>query len=122
MSVEETNERQESALSKLRANIEAQREEKQINTEDNTIHLLLKKPLELVNVPLVIIEGVTEFNLERYEQLCDQTNALYHNYLFSRENIDPKIGETLDQFEQSIKTFVTTFDGVINEGCKIRWS
>lgn len=117
MSIEETNDKQAINLSKLRASIKIQQDSRQKVEEERRASIPVKK-LELLEVPAITIESATEFNLERHTQLCECVNALYHNYLFAKESWK----ENEDNFEEAMKELASTYEELINEGLKIRWS
>ena len=84
--VELTNQKQEGALSKLRASIQAQRElrikvDESLNSLGRVSLKVSVPKLELVDVPELTIESGAEFNLDRYYELCNRAEKLYHNYL-----------------------------------------
>jgi len=121
--VEETNKKQDSNLSKLRASIEAQRKARvSAETIKNTFGEEILKPLELKPVPEITFEDNTEFNLERHGQLCERADVLYHNFLVGKQSLVLSDDNSIMAFEWTIKELCGGIDEVVDEGTKIRWS
>ena len=111
---------QESALSKLRASIEAQREQR-LAVFQASLDLPPPK-LELVDVPEITIESATEFNLERYQLLCERCDRLFHNYLYAKENLVFSDDNSIMAFEGAIKLLTECIELTLVESVKIRFS
>ena len=119
--VELTNEKQESALSKLRESIQAQQEKRATGNSDVNYYATPPK-LELVDVPELTIESATEFSLERYGQLCERTDKAFHNYLCHKTMLDAIKIETLVAFEEALKLLTECIELTLVESVKIRFS
>ena len=117
--VELTNEKQESALSKLRASIQAQRDARSAVFQSS---LELPQRMELITVPEITIESATEFSLERYGQLCERTDKAFHNYLCHKTMLDAIKIETLVAFEEALKLLTECIELTLVESTKIRFS
>ena len=124
LGVELTNEKQENALGRLRASIQAQREQRSAVFQSE---LPLPPRMELWEVPEVTIKGVCEFNLNRYEELCGRVNSLYHNYLYWKIELKDKSSilervAVIDTFEEALKDLTECVEETIEEGLKVRFS
>ena len=112
---------QESALSKLRASIQAQQEKRA--TGDSNVNVFVEpRKLELLNVPEISVESGVEFNAERYEQLCAKTDVIFHNYLYAKENLVFSDDNSIMAFEGAIKLLTECIELTLVESVKIRFS
>lgn len=109
MSVEETNQGQTNRLDQLRAAIQERKEV--FETVKETPHLL--QALSYSPVPSLTILSTSEFQMERYEQLCLIIDVLYFNWKLASKNNE--------QVEERLKDLATWVDVWIFESIKPRW-
>lgn len=108
--IEDTNKQQADSLSALRQSIQANKmlfDKKQMDQ----IEIF---PMEYRDIPCLLMEDQSEFQQERYTELCMMVDTLYWNYKVSIEKNENIV--------EKLKELTKWVDELLFEAIKPRWS
>lgn len=115
--MENSNNGQKKALLTLREKIEQRKKERTI-IESPLQESNLKVIHSLMEVPEIKEPNdIAEFDMERYEQLTRKVDALYNNYIVSKQ----EFLKASDGMAESLKDLANSLDETLSEGTKPRW-
>lgn len=111
------NEGQNSALQQLRESIKMQQADNAMEMMKDAIERLEKYDIPMEVPEIKEPSDSFEFDLERYQQLTRKVDALYNNYLVSKQEFI----QSSDKMAIQLKELANTLDETLSESIKPRF-
>lgn len=118
MSIDDLNDKQESAMSELRERIKARREAFELERTERAFDTVLTPQRSLQPLPEVItpVGEWGEFSYERFIEIQGRLDVCYANFLYWQEK--QEFGEG---FQETLKELIRTVDLYIGESLRVRY-